>query len=173
MLIILKHLMYRLKVAEDLPDIPHPCDYFDLIGGTGTGGLIALMLGRLRMSVEDAIKAYGELSKEVFSHVKPQAVLGGSRLPSWRRLSSGLQEKNRPHRIPRRGWKTLVTKHAERLCVQQLRQTYLSLFYFEHITPLIIRPWTVPSGRQAEPLVLPQHSSNRLKLDVLAWRKHF
>lgn len=27
----------------------HPCDYFDLIGGTGTGGLIAIMLGRLRM----------------------------------------------------------------------------------------------------------------------------
>ncbi|KAJ7840799.1 acyl transferase/acyl hydrolase/lysophospholipase [Mycena olivaceomarginata] len=76
MLIILKHLMYRLKVAEDLPDIPHPCDYFDLIGGTGTGGLIALMLGRLRMSVEDAIKAYGELSKEVFSHVKPPGSAG-------------------------------------------------------------------------------------------------
>ncbi|KAJ7808425.1 hypothetical protein B0H14DRAFT_3762178 [Mycena olivaceomarginata] len=63
--------MYKLKVAEDLPAIPHPCDYFDLIGGTSTGGLIALMLGRLRMSVEDAIKVYGELSKDVFSDVKP------------------------------------------------------------------------------------------------------
>ncbi|KAJ7827110.1 hypothetical protein B0H14DRAFT_3144690 [Mycena olivaceomarginata] len=71
MLIILEHLMYKLKVAEDLPAIPHPCDYFDLIGGTSTGGLIALMLGRLRMSVEDAINVYGELSKEVFSDVKP------------------------------------------------------------------------------------------------------
>ncbi|KAJ7347979.1 FabD/lysophospholipase-like protein [Mycena albidolilacea] len=71
MLIILEHLMYKLKVAEDLPASPHPCDYFDLIGGTSTGGLIALMLGRLRMSVEDAIKAYGELSKDVFSDVKP------------------------------------------------------------------------------------------------------
>ncbi|KAJ7867668.1 hypothetical protein B0H14DRAFT_2503985 [Mycena olivaceomarginata] len=71
MLIILQHLMYRLKVAEDLPDIPHPCNYFDLIGGTSTGRLIALMLGCLRMSVEDTIKAYGELSREVFSDVKP------------------------------------------------------------------------------------------------------
>ncbi|KAJ7798552.1 hypothetical protein B0H14DRAFT_32821 [Mycena olivaceomarginata] len=70
MLIILEHLMYRIKVAEDLPNMPRPCDYFDLIGGASTGGLIALMLGRLRMSVEDATKAYGQLSKEVFSDVK-------------------------------------------------------------------------------------------------------
>jgi patatin-like phospholipase/acyl hydrolase len=40
MLIILEHLMYKLKVAEDLPAIPHPCDYFDLIGGTSTGGCV-------------------------------------------------------------------------------------------------------------------------------------
>ncbi|KAJ6487319.1 hypothetical protein DFH09DRAFT_1054217 [Mycena vulgaris] len=76
MLIILEHLMWKLKVAEDLPEIPRPCDYFDLIGGTSTGGLIALMLGRLRMSVKDAVKAYGELSKEVFSEVKSQGSNG-------------------------------------------------------------------------------------------------
>jgi patatin-like phospholipase/acyl hydrolase len=38
MLIILEDLMWKLKGAENLPDIPHPCDYFDLIGGTSTGG---------------------------------------------------------------------------------------------------------------------------------------
>ncbi|KAJ7865950.1 acyl transferase/acyl hydrolase/lysophospholipase [Mycena leptocephala] len=76
MLIILEDLMWKLKVAEDFSDVPHPCDYFDLIGGTSTGGLIALMLGRLRMSVKDAVKAYGELSKEVFSDVKSQGSNG-------------------------------------------------------------------------------------------------
>ncbi|KAJ7845248.1 FabD/lysophospholipase-like protein [Mycena olivaceomarginata] len=72
MLLILEHLMYKLKVAENLPDIPHPCNYFDLIGGTSTGGLIALMLGRLRMSIADSKEAYGRLAKEVFSDVKFQ-----------------------------------------------------------------------------------------------------
>ncbi|KAJ7812563.1 acyl transferase/acyl hydrolase/lysophospholipase [Mycena olivaceomarginata] len=76
MLLILEHLMYKLKVTEGLPDIPHPCDYFDLIGGTSTGGLIALMLGRLQMSVEDSKKAYGQLAKEVFSDVKFQGSAG-------------------------------------------------------------------------------------------------
>ncbi|KAJ7830907.1 acyl transferase/acyl hydrolase/lysophospholipase, partial [Mycena olivaceomarginata] len=67
MLLILEHLMYKLKVADNLPEIPYPVNYFDLIGGTSTGGLIALMLGRLRMSVKDSIEAYGQLAKEVFS----------------------------------------------------------------------------------------------------------
>ncbi|KAF8176817.1 hypothetical protein K438DRAFT_1681728 [Mycena galopus ATCC 62051] len=72
MLIILEDLMWKLKVAENLANVPRPCEYFDLIGGTSTGGLMALMLGRLRMTVEEAKKAYGELSKEVFSDIKSQ-----------------------------------------------------------------------------------------------------
>ncbi|KAJ7354052.1 hypothetical protein DFH08DRAFT_691400, partial [Mycena albidolilacea] len=36
MLTIPKHLMYRLKVQENLPTVPHLCNYFDLIGGTST-----------------------------------------------------------------------------------------------------------------------------------------
>jgi len=54
-LYILKELMRQLarEYQEDNPNAPeltpHPCQYFDLICGTSTGGLIALMLGRLRM----------------------------------------------------------------------------------------------------------------------------
>lgn len=44
-----------------------PCDYFDLICGTSTGGLIALMLGRMKYTVDDAIKKYASLAEEVFT----------------------------------------------------------------------------------------------------------
>lgn len=50
-----------------------PCHYFDYVGGTSTGGLVAIMLGRLRMSVDDAMKEYKELSANVFE--KPSSRL--------------------------------------------------------------------------------------------------
>jgi len=71
-----------------LDRLPKPCDYFDLIGGTSTGGcatsslcspierlflhsrIIALMLGRLRMDVDKVIECYNELSEKVFSDQK-------------------------------------------------------------------------------------------------------
>ena len=45
-----------------------PCEYFDLICGTSTGGLIALMLGRLGMTVNEAIGKYKELGPIIFGH---------------------------------------------------------------------------------------------------------
>jgi len=54
-LYILKDLMARVqrqaRVANPTPPTPvfRPCDLFDLICGTSTGGLIAIMLGRLHM----------------------------------------------------------------------------------------------------------------------------
>ena len=35
--------------AENKTKCSRPCEHFDLIGGSGVGGLIAIMLGRLRM----------------------------------------------------------------------------------------------------------------------------
>ncbi|KAJ7101034.1 acyl transferase/acyl hydrolase/lysophospholipase [Mycena epipterygia] len=60
-LLILERMMYQTKMEGHLDIIPSPCECFELIGGTGTGGIIALMLGRLRMSTAEAISAYQTL----------------------------------------------------------------------------------------------------------------
>ncbi|KAF7433810.1 hypothetical protein PC9H_005776 [Pleurotus ostreatus] len=61
-LVILENIM--LKLTND-PETK-PCDYFDMICGTSTGGLIALMLGRLRMSVPQCIEAYKRFASDIF-----------------------------------------------------------------------------------------------------------
>ena len=70
-LYILKALMEELQKRSNSPNIPRPCEVFDVICGTSTGGLIALMLGRLRMRVDEVIKCYEDLSKEVFGMKRP------------------------------------------------------------------------------------------------------
>ncbi|KAJ5640825.1 hypothetical protein N7528_000450 [Penicillium herquei] len=65
-LFILRDVMNQLNRERDLSSILKPCDIFDLIGGTSTGGLIAIMLGRLELSVDECIEAYGELIETVF-----------------------------------------------------------------------------------------------------------
>jgi hypothetical protein len=65
-LFVLQDIMERITVQEGLETTPLPCEWFDLIVGTSTGGLIALMLGRLKMTVSDAIDAYNQLSGKVF-----------------------------------------------------------------------------------------------------------
>jgi patatin-like phospholipase/acyl hydrolase len=55
-LYMLKELMAQIKRQQGIDSsnaranqLLRPCDVFDLICGTSTGGLIALMLGRLQM----------------------------------------------------------------------------------------------------------------------------
>lgn len=71
MLIIVQELMHKTYVeiegkAPRPNQIPKPCDHFDLIVGTGTGGLIALMLGRLRLDLETCKELYTRLTRMVF-----------------------------------------------------------------------------------------------------------
>ncbi|KAJ6181424.1 protein kinase subdomain-containing protein [Penicillium canescens] len=67
-LFILKSIMDRLNHAREQIKLPpvKPCEVFDLIGGTSTGGLIAIMLGRLEMDIDECIDAYGGLTAVVF-----------------------------------------------------------------------------------------------------------
>ncbi|KAH7400365.1 phospholipase, patatin family protein [Cadophora sp. MPI-SDFR-AT-0126] len=65
-LIILRYLM--AKVNSGLPPGHHkkPYEIFDMIGGTSTGGLIAIMLGRLKMDVQECIDVYNSMFEEIF-----------------------------------------------------------------------------------------------------------
>lgn len=71
MFIIIQEIMHRTFVeiegrAPRRHEIPKPADHFDLIVGTGTGGLIALMLGRLRLDLETCKQLYVRLTRMVF-----------------------------------------------------------------------------------------------------------
>ncbi|KAI9704588.1 MAG: hypothetical protein M1820_005501 [Bogoriella megaspora] len=75
MFIILEQIMYSTFVEIEgrgpgEHEIPKPCDHFDLIVGTGTGGLIAIMLGRLRMDIETCKKVYVRMTEVVFQSDK-------------------------------------------------------------------------------------------------------
>ncbi|KAH8921081.1 FabD/lysophospholipase-like protein, partial [Atractiella rhizophila] len=65
-LVILQELMDLIRRASGLPFTPKPCDYFDLICGSSTGGLIAILLGRLQMDVETAKDTYLDMARGVF-----------------------------------------------------------------------------------------------------------
>ncbi|KDN39337.1 hypothetical protein RSAG8_08854, partial [Rhizoctonia solani AG-8 WAC10335] len=60
--------MNRLRGTVDAMSQPWEC--FDLIAGSGTGAISAIMLGRLHMSIGDAISAYNKLISGVFSDKK-------------------------------------------------------------------------------------------------------
>ncbi|KAH8597305.1 acyl transferase/acyl hydrolase/lysophospholipase [Bisporella sp. PMI_857] len=51
-----------------------PCHYFDYIGGTSAGGLNAIMLGRLRMSIDDCIQRYPPMAVKIFNGTKRSIV---------------------------------------------------------------------------------------------------
>lgn len=81
-------------------EIPKPADHFDLIVGTGTGGLIALMLGRLRLDIETCKELYVRLTRMVFETDK--TILGIPTRPTLfkaSRLEDAIKEAVRDHTV--------------------------------------------------------------------------
>ena len=78
---VLKNLLERVAREQGLSEAPKPCEFFDMIGGTSTGGLIAIMLGRMGMTVDACIDAYIELADKVFrqTHTLPVSWSGKAR----------------------------------------------------------------------------------------------
>ncbi|KAF2405212.1 FabD/lysophospholipase-like protein [Trichodelitschia bisporula] len=81
-LLILKRLMTEIAALENKFEERHvkhpserrnfdentllPCHYFDVMYGTSTGGLIATMLGRLRMNITACLEAYRAVGNDLF-----------------------------------------------------------------------------------------------------------
>ncbi|KJK85414.1 hypothetical protein H633G_10742 [Metarhizium anisopliae BRIP 53284] len=105
MLIIVQELMHRTFVevegrAPRRHEIPKPCDHFDLIVGTGTGGLIALMLGRLRLDLETCKELYVRMTRVVFETDKTIAGIPyRSTLFKASKLEEAIQQAVQEHTI--------------------------------------------------------------------------
>ena len=71
-------LYINKALGRDETNELHPHDVFQLVAGTSTGGLIALMLGKMGMTVSQCIKQYKELSKIIFGkkHVRARFTRG-------------------------------------------------------------------------------------------------
>ncbi|KIM21669.1 hypothetical protein M408DRAFT_80229, partial [Serendipita vermifera MAFF 305830] len=66
---ILKHAMDKLSDDADddfTHDTKRPCEVFAMIGGTGTGGLIAILLVVLKMTANEALETFTDIVNKVF-----------------------------------------------------------------------------------------------------------
>jgi predicted acylesterase/phospholipase RssA len=70
-----------------------PCDYFDLIGGTSTGGIIAILLSRLQLDCKQCISIYTKLAEQIFKNDR-SIKLFGSKIPTGANRFSGLVLEN-------------------------------------------------------------------------------
>lgn len=84
-LLVLERLIAEVQRLEPAGSPTRlPCEYFDLIGGTSTGGLLAIMLSRLRMDVSSCIQAYQDMSRSIFGRRDDW-------IPLWNPLKKGVQ----------------------------------------------------------------------------------
>ncbi|KAF1979700.1 FabD/lysophospholipase-like protein [Bimuria novae-zelandiae CBS 107.79] len=70
-----------------------PCDYFDLIGGTSTGGIIAILLSRLRLDCKECLGIYTKLAEQIFKHDRSITVFG-TKIPTGANRFSGAVLEN-------------------------------------------------------------------------------
>jgi hypothetical protein len=91
---MLDELMLRLAFNSDVAlDEICPADYFDLMGGVGFGALVALLLGRLRMTTIQATEELATIGTETFPKEKG-VVTPEMNLARLRSAIEGMLERN-------------------------------------------------------------------------------
>ncbi|KAH8797806.1 hypothetical protein DL96DRAFT_898061 [Flagelloscypha sp. PMI_526] len=65
---MVREMMHRIEEDHQLPSPPIVSDYFDMICGSGLGGLLAIMCGVLHMTGNQLVEEFVGLCKVLFSH---------------------------------------------------------------------------------------------------------
>ncbi|KAK4207355.1 hypothetical protein QBC37DRAFT_327482 [Rhypophila decipiens] len=113
------YIVKQLMESINLESPPKPCQIFDMIGGTSTGGLIAIMLGRLEMSVDDCIEAYRAMSPKIFTKVNHRLNLRGKVQGRFDHTAIEESVKNilREHHLPEDEKFYQPSKHGSKRCM--------------------------------------------------------
>jgi predicted acylesterase/phospholipase RssA len=94
--------MGKRSRSDDTP--LRPCDYFDLIGGTSTGGIIAILLSRLRLDCRKCISIYTKLAEEIFKNDKSIQLFGAKIPTGGSRFSGAVLERAIKHALSDLGY---------------------------------------------------------------------
>ncbi|KAH8834495.1 hypothetical protein DL96DRAFT_1704089 [Flagelloscypha sp. PMI_526] len=66
--LMIREIMHRVEEDHRLPSPPKVSDYFDMICGSGLGGLLAIMCGVFHMTGNQLVEEFVGLCKLLFSH---------------------------------------------------------------------------------------------------------
>jgi hypothetical protein len=91
-LLLLRHLLGHVEPDKDVDSL-RPCDYFSMICGSSVGGVVALMLGRLEMSIGEAIEAFEAFTRSLYSDGDAviKGFLQGGELADSKRLEQAVE----------------------------------------------------------------------------------
>ncbi|KIM20778.1 hypothetical protein M408DRAFT_30105 [Serendipita vermifera MAFF 305830] len=77
---ILKQVMDKLSGDANGDFVKRPCEVFAMIGGTGTGGLIAILLAVLEMTADQALETFIDFTSTVFKNADSNPIKQNVRL---------------------------------------------------------------------------------------------
>jgi patatin-like phospholipase/acyl hydrolase len=66
-ILVLKELMLQIRLYNGLDYTPEPHQCFDFVCGTSTGGLLAVLLGRLGKTLDECEELFRTFGSEIFS----------------------------------------------------------------------------------------------------------
>ncbi|KAH8824125.1 hypothetical protein DL96DRAFT_247864 [Flagelloscypha sp. PMI_526] len=66
--LMVREMMHRIEEDHQLPSPPKVSEYFDMICGSGLGGVLAVMCGVFHMTGEQLVEEFVGLCKALFSH---------------------------------------------------------------------------------------------------------